>query len=593
MRAVGSVTGAPRRRTAVPIFLSTERSNSVATSIAQPLVNLSHLSAALAFVSVVSGSSCDVNAQHAGDGHDHGPGDHHHGPASAAGEAELEPVTTTVFGERTLLFIEYPPLVRGTSARFLAHFSVLETGEPVRAGRVTLTIGGTAIFAESPKRDGLFTPQGSVPNAGRMPATLLIESDQVLETLDLGDIVVHENEHDARHAAEDAAGDLPAESLPFLMEQQWKLKLTLAKAEPRTLTRRLVAQASVRTPEGAEAAVTPPLAGRLIAPDGGRLVVTGDAVDAGSVLAFVEPPLGASEIAQIRALELELDMRALDVTQALSGAQARLEFAERERARLSKLREHQLSTQQELDEAERNLRVARSELDGATAMKASLDRLLAERSSRASAQADATLRLPLLSPLAGTVIAAAKVQGESVKPDDVIFRVLDASRVWIEARVSEFDLHRIGDNPSAVASIPALPDRRIEIGGKGNSGALRMLPTLDPATRTALLRCEVSNADGSLKSGMLAELSIALEQVDAAVTIPAEAIVIDQGMPTAYVMLEGELFQKRDLELGIQDRDRVEVRRGIAAGERVATRGAYVVKLAALSPQSFGAGHQH
>jgi hypothetical protein len=32
---------------------------------------------------------------------------------------------------------------------------------------------------------------------------------------------------------------------------------------------------------------------------------------------------------------------------------------------------------------------------------------------------------------------------------------------------------------------------------------------------------------------------------------------------------------------------------GIDPGERVATRGAYVVKLAALSPASFGAGHAH
>jgi cobalt-zinc-cadmium efflux system membrane fusion protein len=59
------------------------------------------------------------------------------------------------------------------------------------------------------------------------------------------------------------------------------------------------------------------------------------------------------------------------------------------------------------------------------------------------------------------------------------------------------------------------------------------------------------------------------------------------------VMLEGELFQKRDLELGVKDGAWVEVLRGVEAGERVATRGAYIVKLAALSPASFGAGHAH
>jgi cobalt-zinc-cadmium efflux system membrane fusion protein len=77
------------------------------------------------------------------------------------------------------------------------------------------------------------------------------------------------------------------------------------------------------------------------------------------------------------------------------------------------------------------------------------------------------------------------------------------------------------------------------------------------------------------------------------VAIPTEAVVMDQGLPTAYVMLEGELFQRRDLELGARDGDWVEVVRGVERGERVATRGAYLIKLAALSPASFGAGHAH
>ncbi len=517
------------------------------------------------------------------------PGTHTH----EHGAAEIEPATTTVFGERALLFMEYPHLVRGTPARFLAHFTVLETGEPVRAGRVTLTIGDTQIVAEAPKREGLFTPEGSVPNAGRMPATLVIESDQVTETLDLGEFVVHETEHDAEHAAEAAASDPPAGAVPFLLEQQWKLSLTVIEAGPRALTRRLVAPARVRTPEGAEAVVTPPLAGRLLATDGGKLAVTGERVEAGRILGFVEPPLGASELAQLRALELELDVRALDVTRTIGEARARLDYSERERERVAKLREHQLSTQQELDEAERNLRVARNDAESADAMKASLDRLLAERSARAGGGSGLAVRFPLVSPLTGTVVAAASLQGESVEPGEAIFRVLDTSRVWIEGRISEFDLHLLGEPLEAIATFPALPTRRVELGGPNGTGTLSLLPILDDESRTAVLRCEIANSDGALRAGMLAELEVAVAKVHATVAIPTEAIVMDQGIPTAYVMLEGELFQKRELELGVKDGQHVEVLRGVAAGERVVTRGAYLVKLAGLSPQSFGAGHQH
>jgi multidrug efflux pump subunit AcrA (membrane-fusion protein) len=92
---------------------------------------------------------------------------------------------------------------------------------------------------------------------------------------------------------------------------------------------------------------------------------------------------------------------------------------------------------------------------------------------------------------------------------------------------------------------------------------------------------------------MLAEMAIATVEHAAPVTIPTEALVIDQGMPTVYVMLEGELLQKRDLELGVKDGNAVEILRGLKPGERVATRGAHLVKLAALSPAAFGPGHAH
>ncbi len=98
---------------------------------------------------------------------------------------------------------------------------------------------------------------------------------------------------------------------------------------------------------------------------------------------------------------------------------------------------------------------------------------------------------------------------------------------------------------------------------------------------------------GQLRAGQAAELLLELGEVDAAVTLPEEAIVMDQGQPTAWVMLTGEEFQKRVLRLGLRDGGRVEVLEGVAAGEHVATRGAADIRLASLSPASFGAGHAH
>lgn len=495
----------------------------------------------------------------------------------------LQPTSQTIFGQDLLLFLEHPHLVRGEGAKFLAHLSVRSTGEPVRVGRVVLEIGDMRLVAEGPKREGLFVPEGGLETSGGFSARLVVESPQASETLELDPMVVHASFHDAEHAAEAASED-PSGAIPFLMEQQWRVKLLLAEVETRALTERLIVPAEVVTPEDAQASVAPPAAGRLLAPPSGRLPRTGERVEAEQVLALVEPPLGAPELAQLRTLELELELKALDIVRSTTEATARLRFAEQERTRLTALREQGLATQQDLDQVERDLSVARGDEETARASKSALDALLARRGD----EGRGPLRLPLVAPLAGLVVAAGHQAGESVSPEDEVFQLLDPARVWIEGRVSEFDLARLGSAPEALATFTSLPGKRLTLGAPAY-----LAPRLDPESRTIRIRYETLDTTGELRSGLLAELALATATVDAAVSIPRDAVVHDQGMPIAYVMLEGELFQKRDLELGIEDGDLVEVRRGLAPGERVATRGAYVLKLAALSPASFGAGHAH
>jgi len=509
-----------------------------------------------------------------------------------AAESARDPQSATVFGERLLLFMEYPHLVRGAPARFLAHLTVLGTGEPVRSGTVTLEIGAARLPADAPKRDGLFVPEGSLTDPGTFHGRLVVKSEQAEESLDLGEIVVHSSEREADEAARSAAGSEPTGAVPFLMESQWKVRLLLARAGEQTLNRRLVVPARAVAPEGRSAVVSPPVAGRLTAPVSGALPRTGDGVEAGQTLALVEPPLGAPELAQLQALALELDLQALEVLRAAGEAEARVRFAERERERIGTLRSEGLGTRQQLERAEQDLSLARTELEAAGRMKESLERLVAERRAAGGAEPGAPLRLPLEAPIAGTVVEVRGVPGLSVGAGETVFRILDASRIWVEGRVSEFDVTSLGGAHGAVGEFAALPARRFELRGL-RDGKPYVGQEVDPASRTLLVRYELDNADGAVRPGMLAELHISTGVREAPVAIPAEAVVMDQGLPTAYVMLEGELFQKRELELGAQDGAWVEVVRGLEAGERVATRGAYIVKLAAFSPASFGAGHAH
>ena len=74
---------------------------------------------------------------------------------------EDEPLTIAVtqWSERTEIFMEYPPLVAGETARFAVHLTDLATFQPVRSGRVVVTLDGTPrqeFGTEGPSIPGIF-----------------------------------------------------------------------------------------------------------------------------------------------------------------------------------------------------------------------------------------------------------------------------------------------------------------------------------------------------------------------------------------------------------------------------------------------------
>ncbi len=507
--------------------------------------------------------------------------------ANEADAHEHEPRQLTVFGERVFTFIEHPQLVRGESARFLVHLTQLATGEPVRTGRVTLTLGTQELSVDAPKRDGLFIPEGAATTAGTFPLRLTLKGEQAEETLELGTVQVHESE-EAAHRASDAAAaeESGAAGMPFLLEQQWPLRLLLAKVERKDLARRLVVPASVRLPDAAQADVHAPVAGRIAPVEGRTLPRSGERVKAGEVLFSVEPPADAATIAQLHALRLELEMRLVEAVHEVEHSQLRRSFAQRELERLKALRPEGLSTLPELDAAELEVEMTLHEEELALGRKQTVERLITDRVPFDARSGSPVVRVQVTAPIDGVVTWASPSAGASVTPDMELVHIVDPSKVWIEGRVSEFDLHRVARELGATATFLGLPDERLEL-----AGAPYIAPRVSADSRAVIVRFPAENAAGRLIEGQLAELELRTELVRGALAIPHEAIVMDQGVPTAYVMRSGELFEKRQLRLGLRDGASVEVLEGLAEGERVATRGAYIVRLASMAPASME--HHH
>ena len=97
-----------------------------------------------------------------------------------------------------------------------------------------------------------------------------------------------------------------------------------------------------------------------------------------------------------------------------------------------------------------------------------------------------------------------------------------------------------------------------------------------------------------LLPGAYVDTYIRTQSETPAVTVPKSALVEEMGSFFVFVQLTPELFEKREVETGVTDGIRTEIRSGLQGGERVVSRGAILVKLAQASGKlDPHAGHHH
>ena len=178
----------------------------------------------------------------------------------------------------------------------------------------------------------------------------------------------------------------------------------------------------------------------------------------------------------------------------------------------------------------------------------------------------------LASPLDGVVVSVGVTPGEVVDAGAEAFVVADLSVVIVLAQVAEGDaaLVQVGD-PAEVrlTSGPA----RTWAGRVVSLGA-----QLDPRSRTLTARVSLGNPDGTLRAGMLAQVTLTADRGRDGTEIPAAAVQSVDSKPVAFVKAGEDRFERRDLTLGVQRPDWVEVRDGVRDGEEVVTDGSFQLK---------------
>jgi membrane fusion protein (multidrug efflux system) len=165
------------------------------------------------------------------------------------------------------------------------------------------------------------------------------------------------------------------------------------------------------------------------------------------------------------------------------------------------------------------------------------------------------------SPFDGLVIKRYVNFAEQVGVNSPLFRISDFDPLLCPIQVPERDLPRLRTGQQAYLTIESYPEERFD------AATLRISPVVDPATGTIKVTLAVTSR-GLLRPGMFARVFVETATRQNAMVIPKAALSLDSIGDTVYVAA-GPAASRREVSLGYQQGDFVEVLSGLSAGEQV------------------------
>ncbi len=252
-------------------------------------------------------------------------------------------------------------------------------------------------------------------------------------------------------------------------------------------------------------------------------------------------------VARIDPTEYEVRVRERDAQRL--AAEAQLEQAKRTLDNTRQLHERGFVSQSALDQVLSAREVAAGNRDAAIAQLALARKALADT--------------VLTAPIDGVVAERFAQPGEKLPVDGRVLSIVDLSRMEIEAPVPAAEVGGVLIGQAVELRIEGVAQRQ-------TGRVVRIAPTTQPGTRSVPVYIALDNRDPSVRAGLFAQGSLAVESRDGVLALPAAAIRDAGARLFVYAIDDGRLVE-RDIRLGMRDdaSGTVEVREGLRTGERV------------------------
>lgn len=451
-------------------------------------------------------------------------------------------------GHELLMKMDAP--VAGRALRYQAYVTRMADNHAVSSGTMVLRFEQDGFVVESHTDDtvdqrGVFAAQAPAPQtAGVYRLVVSYTNGETRVEWDLGVVDVGDGAPKALELS--AEGEIA-----FRKEAQWQIPFQVGQAEERLMAPTVIAAGVAEPAPGSTAVVAAPVAGLVAWAD--ALPVTGRAVSRGERLATLVPAGAAAYWAGLQA--------------ALSTARVERDLAAADLERVRGLVDEALLPERRQLEADAALERAEAELHAAR------QRVAALTSGTAGA-------VSIRAPANGVIVAVGAEHGVLVEAGAPLVKVADGPGLLLRAHAHEQVIVAL----SPVESLAVMrggwdaPRDLLAVGGQLLTEQL----ITDPRTLSAPVDVLVESPVG-LRPGDLIEVQIGVGQPEPTLAVPRSAVVEVNGQNVVFVQVSGESFSRRAVVLGDGDASHVEIRAGLASGERVVVEGGFDVHVASLS----------
>ncbi|MGH8223715.1 MAG: efflux RND transporter periplasmic adaptor subunit [Woeseiaceae bacterium] len=212
----------------------------------------------------------------------------------------------------------------------------------------------------------------------------------------------------------------------------------------------------------------------------------------------------------------------------------------------------------------------------ATLLAASRDRLIAlgvteTDIARLDRERTASQRVRMYAANDGFIAQLGVREGMYVTPATEVMSVAKLDRVWVQAEVFERQAAWVASGQRAEVELDYLP------GVRWQGTVDYVYPELDARTRTLKVRLRFPNEEEVLRPNMFARVTLHGAETDPVVHVPRAALIRGGSTDRVVLALGAGRFRSQPVEIGIESGDRVAIRSGLSAGDRVVTSAQFLI----------------